>query len=260
MRLMESNEILADIKRKSWALKIEYDDLHKPWYSIHTIMAQFEKPFDEVKVATLCAAKAEPGTKYWGMSVQEIIDSWHQKCEKAAYRGVGLDTYIQAILHETELPEIEDEELQKKCRQFDDFKKEVIDKNFLKFIGSEIWINSAKWGIRGRIDALFKFRDELVVVDWKNNNEFKTSQYETMLGPLSYLPKSDIAKFTLQVYAYKYMLEQEFEYKVSGCRIIQITPDTWNSWRPAFPYSVSKMNDLFEYAFDSINERTNNGN
>ena len=249
---MISNEILAQIKQKSWANKLDYERLGKPWRSIHQIMAQFEKPFDEVAVATRCAEKAEPGTKYWGMSVEEIIASWHTKSADAANRGVGLDTYIQAVLHGTEIPSIEDPKLLKKCQHFDEFKKEVIDKFGMKFIGSEIWINSLRWGIRGRIDALFEFQDSLVVVDWKNNDEFKTSMYEMMLGPLSYLPKSDIAKFTIQTYSYKYFIEQEIGMKVSGVRIIQFNESGWYSHKPAFGYSVSSMNQLFEYALQKL--------
>lgn len=257
---MVENELLRDIKQRSWALKIEYEDKHRPWYSIHQIMSAFEEPFDEVKVATMCAKKATPGSKYWGMSVQEIINSWKQKCEKAAYRGVGLDTYIQSILHGVEKPEIEDESLLKKCAQFDDFKKVVIDKNKLQFIGSEVWLNSGIFGIRGRIDALFSINGGLIIFDWKNNEEFKTSQYEMMKGPLFEYPKSDIGKFTIQVYAYKYMLEKEMDIKVSGCRIVQFREDSWNIYKPMFAYSASKMESLFSWAIDEIERRKTNGN
>lgn len=256
---MSDNKLLKDIKARSWAAKIEYEKKGLPWYSIHTIMAQFEKPFDEVAVATRCAEKATPGSKYWGMSVQEIIDSWKQKCEKAAYKGVGLDTYIQSVLHNVECPLIDDESLLKKCRQFDDFKKKVLDNEVLKmnFIGTEIWINSPHFGIRGRIDALFEFNGGLVIFDWKNNDEFKVSQYEMMLGPLSDYPKSDICKFTIQTYAYQYILENEYEFPVKGCRIVQFREDDWVIHKPTFPYSTMKMAGLFNYAIDKIR---NNGN
>lgn len=257
MNLMVENELLREIKQRSWALKLEYEDKHLPWHSIHQIMAQFEKPFDEVKVATICAQKATPGSKYWGMSVEEIITSWREKCDKAAYKGVGLDTYIQTVLHGVEAPEIEDESLIKKCRQFDDFKEKVLDKNGLQFVGSEVWINSARYGIRGRLDAIFLMNDQLVVFDWKNNDEFKTSQYEMMKGPLWEYPKSDIAKFTIQVYSYKYILEKEMDLKVSGCRIIQFKENDWVSHRPIFGYSAAFMEKLFSFALEQINEKQN---
>lgn len=252
MNLMIENELLREIKQRSWALKLEYDDKHLPWYSIHQIMAQFEEPFDEVKVATLCAQKATPGSKYWGMSVEEIIASWKEKCEKAAYKGVGLDTYIQTVLHGVEAPEIDDISLLRKCGQFDDFKKNILDKNNLQFIGSEIWINSAVYGVRGRLDALFLMGNELVIFDWKNNDVFKTSQYEMSKGPLFEYPKSDIIKFTIQVYAYKYILEEEMDFKVSGCRIVQFREDMWMIHKPIFGYSVGLMQHIFEYAISEI--------
>lgn len=255
MNLMVENSLLRDIKQRSWALKIEYEDKHRPWYSIHQIMSAFEEPFDEVKGATICAQKAIPGSKYWGMSVEEIIASWKEKCEKAAYKGVGLDTYIQSVLHGVEIPEIDDESLLKKFRQFDDFKEKVLDKNGLQFLGSEIWINSAVYGIRGRLDAVFMMDNKLIIFDWKNNEEFKTSQYEMMKGPLYDYPKSDIAKFTIQVYAYKYILQKEMGLNVAGCRIIQFRENDWVSHRPIFGYSHSNMENLFSWAIQEIERR-----
>lgn len=252
------NEVLKYIKQKSWNNKLDVDAKGGKWYNISAMLNVLEKPFDEVKVATMCHEKATPGTKYWGMSVEEIIQSWRTKCSIAADRGMNLDTYIQSVLHNKPKPIIEDEVLKNKCNQFERLKVDIIEPH-LDFIGSEIWLNSSKFGFRGRLDALFEVRntDFLTIFDWKNNEEMRYNSFEKMLGPCDFLQKSDQNRYTIQLYMYKYLLEQEFNLKVKGVRIAHITQDAYNCMKPTFEYSKSFMEDVICFAIDEHNRRTN---
>lgn len=247
--------LLAQIKRHSY----NSSKLVLSWVSIHKILAQLEKPFDAEAVAQRCADTAKPGSKYYGMSKDDILNQWAEKRTSGSNKGIGLDTYINSIFNAGIKLEILEPSLKNKCAQFDKFKLDVIDKHNIKFIGSEIWINSVKYGIRGRLDSLMLSNDnELIIFDWKNNEEFNINMFEKMLGPCCNLLKSDINKFTLQVYLYKFMLETEFDLKISGVRIVQFRENEYVIHKPAFKYDDDFMRNVIEYALNKIDEETKN--
>lgn len=248
-KLKRNDELLQKIKNQSWQHKLAVDGQGRQWRSISQIINTLVEPFDEVKVATKCAENATPGSKYWGMSVDEILASWRTKASMAANRGMDLDVYIQSVLHHKPKPIIDEPVLQKKCEAFDKFKQDCLDKvPDLEFIGSEIWLNSEKYAIRGRLDALFFLNGGLVIFDWKNNDKFSMDNFKHMLGPLDYLPQSDIAKFTVQLYGYKYFLQEEFQIPVKSVRVIQFTEDGYTIHKPVFEYDKEFMEEIFDYA------------
>ncbi|MCM1441114.1 MAG: hypothetical protein NC131_18220 [Roseburia sp.] len=253
-KITQQTEILNRIKTQSWNHKLTVDaDPNKKWFSISQVINALTKPFDEVAVATRCAEKATPGSKYWGMSVDEIIASWKLKASVAADRGMGLDTYIQSVLHDKPKPLIDDPILQKKCAQFDLFKEKCLDAvPGIQFVGSEIWLNSEKFGIRGRLDALFVMGEHLIIFDWKNNDEFKVNTFEKMEGPCDFLPTSDINKFTIQLYGYKYFLQEEFGMSVKSVRVVQFTQDVYTIHKPTFEYRKDFMEEVFNYAIGKL--------
>lgn len=245
-------ELYNNLKQKSWDLKLQVDGRnHGPaWLSTSEIVSSVAAAFDAVKVATKCAEKATPGTKYYGMTVEEIIDSWNAKASQAAYRGMGLDTYIQATLHNKPRPIVDDDDnLQKKCHHFDEFFNEKLSKlPNIELVGTELWINSLQHTIRGRMDALFSLGEFLLLFDWKNNDEFKVNNFEKMQGPCDFLPQTDMNKFTIQLYTYKYILEQEFEQKVKSCRVVQFNDVGYHIHKPQFEYQKEFMEEVFAWA------------
>lgn len=250
--MKQNIELYNTLKEKSWNNKLQVDGRQSGplWLSTSEIVSSLVKPFDAVKVATGCVERAKPGDKYYGMTVEEVVDSWNHKASQAAYRGMGLDTYIQATLHGKPRPIVDDDEnLHKKCKHFDKFLEEKLSKlQGVELVGTEIWINSLIHTIRGRMDALFSLGEFLLLFDWKNNDEFKVNTFEKMQGPCDFLPVSDMNKFTIQLYTYKYILENEFNQKVKSVRAVQFNEAGYTIHKPQFEYQKEFMEEVFAWA------------
>lgn len=254
--MADVTQLYESLKSRSWNHKIDVDAEKRKWYNVSAMLNALEKPFDELAVATACFNNATPGSKYYGMSVQEIITMWKTKCSYMGNMGMNLDTYIQAALRNKPKPIIDDPVLLNKCNQFDILKRDIIDTN-LTFIGSEIWLNSKHYAFRGRMDALFQVNNTeyLTIFDWKNNEELKYNNFERMLGPCDFLQKSDLNKFTIQLYLYKYLLENEFEQKVKGVRIAHIKEHEYNLYKPTFEYDKKFMEEVINWCINECDRR-----
>lgn len=253
---------LRVIKEKSWSYKNNFT--REEWIPVRGMVSALCKPFNQLEVATRCAEKATPGTKYWGMSVEQIINSWNTYSSNRADEGVSFDYYTSMTLAGGVVDETFATDEQKVLfRNFDALKENVIDKEFIingrpdkmQYLGSEIWVSSYL-GIRGKMDSLFWFNNELVIFDWKtfaNPNK----GYNYMVGPLNMLRDSDHNKATLQLYLYKYIIEQDFGLNVGGVRIGQVNQHGWEAIKPTFKYDVSLMNDIIDYGKNVIMESRN---
>lgn len=242
---------LKEIKEKSFENKKRFESTENTgWISIKGVLNSITEPFDVQKVATMCYEKGlrDPNYKYAGMSVEEIIAEWDKKRTTAANTGIGLDEYIQAVLNETPLPEIEDEDLRKKCAVFDRFVDEIITQTGIKLVGTEVWINSAKYGVRGRIDAIFEYGGKLLIFDWKNSEDITYDSNNYFIGPAYALKNSTANQFTLQTLLYRYIIEEELGIPVIGTRVVQLTKSKFTIHKPNICYCKSNLESILGYA------------
>ena len=107
-------------------------------YSVSKIVEVMSTPFDKEGVAnnTFSNHFNNPNSKYYHMSVQEIIESWNAKAELGRNNGKALDTYIGMILENHESEDILEkyksslnEIAANKCNVFDKFYNENIEIN-----------------------------------------------------------------------------------------------------------------------------------
>lgn len=247
---------LYEIKRKSWDLKTAFDKTEEGWLSVKGVLNSITKPFDMQKTAELCYRKGviDPTYKYAGMSVEEIIALWNTKRDKSATRGIGLDEYIQSVLNDTPKPVIEDQVLRKKCNVFDRFVEEIIVQTGIKLVGTEIWLNSERYGVRGRIDALFEWEGKLLIFDWKNSENISYDGYNFLTGPAHTIKDTTINQYTLQTFIYMYILSKEYEMNVAGTRIVQLAQEKFTIHKPSVTYSDDLLESILLHARKHHNE------
>lgn len=80
----------------------------------------------------------------------------------------------------------------------------------------------------GSADWIGIFPDgSLIIVDWKRtvNHEVHSAWNKKMGAPLSHLDATDVAKFSLQLSTYKFMIEKYYGYTVSCLALCSIHPD-----------------------------------
>ena len=69
---------------------------------------------------------------------------------------------------------------------------------------------STKWGLAGTFDALFTYKDQLVIVDWKTNKKFDTSSSynKKLLDPFETEDECKLTEYSIQISLYALMLEE----------------------------------------------------
>ena len=245
-------------------------------YSVSKIVEAMHAPFDKECVANKTFSKYfnDPNSKYYHMSVQEIIDSWNVKAELGRNNGKILDTYIGMILENHESKDIlekyksslSESVATNKCNIFDKFYKENVE-NKLEYITREQILHDETNGVVGRFDALFLKNDaklpgvqNLLLIDWKNTEKIETSNlYNKLKGPLYKYDDCELNRYTIQLYIYVYILRKV--YHLTDIRIIpllvQIGSVEYAIYAPQIPYSDELVSDIISFAINEINIQTN---
>lgn len=245
-------------------------------YSASKIVEAMHAPFDKEGVANKTFSKYfnDPNSKYYHMSVQEIIDSWNVKAELGRNNGKILDTYIGMILENHESKDILEKYKSSlseivatnKCNIFDKFYKENVE-NKLEYVTREQILHDETTGVVGRFDALFLKNDaklpgvqNLLLIDWKNTEKIETSNlYNKLKGPLYKYDDCELNRYTIQLYIYVYILRKV--YHLTDIRIIpllvQIGSVEYAVYAPQIPYSDELVSDIISFAINEINIQTN---
>lgn len=220
---------------------------------IKTLINQFVKPFDAEAQAK--KSSANPNSKWFGMPVEEILAKWESNRNSKAIKGLGLDDWISHVYDNTEFDKsIASEQLLNTYTQFDLFKSEYLDKNNIELVCREQWLQNDAGTIKGRFDALYTLQNKLLLIDWKTVEEIKTeNKWQKLLGPLSDLDDCKMHLMTLQLWMYKYLLKHFYDIEINSCRIVQITPTTYNILKPSFPYDDKQIQNCIEWALNNIN-------
>jgi hypothetical protein len=222
----------------------DVDGIVVPWSG--TTFSQYCKiHFD----ADAVLAKSTPGlgfrTKYLRadgqeMSVEEIKVCWEQNGMSQSRRGTLLHWHIECyfngyIIAEPHSPEF---------LMFLQF-----ERYFLDSLGLTPWrveMNMFHCGLRlaGQADLIcLDHSGALVILDWKRSKEIRVQgfQDQMQLPPLSHLPNSNLYSYYLQLNTYRFILEHEYGFHVSGMYFVVLHPKQV----PQIPhiYQVPKLED-----------------
>ena len=254
---MDAKVLLKKIKDINWSIRQKWLAEHpgKKMMSVKSVINTLIHEFDEEAMSKHCAETAQPGTKYWGMTQQEIKDLWAANRNKGTKRGMSLDEYIGFKLKGLRVERgLFDESYYPYFDAFDKWKAKYVDNGALVYLDSEIWLNCIE-GVTGRSDALFYAPDKeaIVIFDWKGDQEYDNNSYGKRLsGPLEIIPETKLNIHTLQVYLYRYMLESE-GFNVKKCYIGHVTTKGVENLEPGFKYNYSIMGTVIQYAKEKCN-------
>ena len=101
-----------------------------------------------------------------------------------------------------------------KFKQFLELCESVLSE-FVMF-RTELPMYHAGLNIAGTIDCLcFDKNGEVVIWDWKRSKDIRTDCQRQMLPPLQHLPDCNYYHYALQLNLYRYILESEYDMRVS---------------------------------------------
>lgn len=230
-------------------------------YSISSILGELTEPFDRegVAVRTHNNNYNDASSKYYQMTVEQILEQWDANAQRSIMLGCCADDYVgyklapseMKIPYDTWLENHNfnsDTELQNHCLAAQKFIDAQTDKDYMYFIGREIPMayyfeeNNIKYQVRGRLDNLFYNQriNKYVIVDYKTADDITletTKWTDKMLGPAKCYPALKMFKFTFQLHFYRLSLSQMLNIPLSdivAC-IVQLRSDgEYVVWKEAF--------------------------
>lgn len=189
----------------------------KPLESVTKFIQRFHKPFDQEYWSKKKAEKE-------GVDQSEILDKWKEINERANFIGHSTHEWIENYFNGIHQKLPSDLDIIERINKFNKIYATHLYK--LEPIKFEQRVFSKEWGLAGTFDALFHYKDSLVILDWKSNKLFHTNnQYgEKLLEPFEDLDKCHLNEYSLQVSMYKLMLKN-VGLNVKVCYLLHIGPD-----------------------------------
>ena len=216
----------------------ELKELFKHTISVSKLNNEYIKEkFDELKEAEQCYLKGleNPYYKYAGMSVNEILDQWHDKANTSKHYGNLLDEFTGLYLtNDDKLYDwkIEnnfdtDERLRFACLGITQFYDYILNHTNYHFVARELPVyyeTDEGYKINGRFDCLFydENTDSYIIIDWKTTENITTKNYyhKYLQGPANMFQDCDMNLYTIQLHIYKLALI--YTYKLAPANRISV--------------------------------------
>jgi len=217
-------------------------DLHKytldgeHFISVTQFISKFHKPFE---TDFWSKKKAEDA----GVSQDEILLEWKKLNDRANFVGSSMHNWIENYYNKLwqELPS--DLDVIDRINKFNKiYASDLFKLNPIKF---EQRIFSRKWKIAGMMDALFEYKGNIFILDWKSNSKWThdghdKGRFEQLLYPFNDYYKNHLNEYSIQVSLYKLILK-EVGVNIKTAYLVHIP-----SYEDATIYKTHDFSDILE--------------
>jgi ATP-dependent exoDNAse (exonuclease V) beta subunit len=179
--------------------KYYYDG--KNYESVTTFIKRFKEEFDSDKWSKVTAEKT-------GQDQDKVLEEWKKLNDRANEIGHATHAWIENFFKGVYQPIPRDFEIIDRLDKFHKIYYEKLTK--LVPVKFEQKVFSTKWKLAGTFDALFTYKDQLVIVDWKTNKKFDTtSAYnKKLLSPFETEDECKLTEYSIQISLYALILEE----------------------------------------------------
>jgi len=225
------------------------DGSSEGYISSTTLVHKLFEKFDADKVISKMRKSYKwTSSPYYGMTDEEIKEKWNNNRDYAASSGTkmheNIENYYNKQEHSTE------------GKEFSLFKCFEDDHKDLKPYRSEWCVFDEEAKVSGSIDMVYEDPDDnskLIIGDWKRSKEIKfENKWQKGISPHTrHLDDCNFVHYSLQLSIYKYILEKNYDKKISECFIVVLHPnqDSYNKYH---------IMDLSEEISSIFNERIGN--
>jgi hypothetical protein len=195
--------------------------------SVTTLISTYYEKFDADKIIDKMMKSINwSNSKYYGMTKQEIIDSWEVNRDQAASLGTHMHLCIENTLNGLDV--VNDtieykyfqkfwEDFQLKYSNFKIFRTEqtIFDEDFRN-----------GQACCGSVDGILKDdQDRFIILDWKRSKEIKTSDRKKMKYPFNDLDDTNLNHYRLQLSIYSHILTTKYNYNVVYLMLVIFHPN-----------------------------------
>ncbi len=221
------------------------------------VHSHFEK-FDSDKIIKkmMEGKNWKEGHKYWGMTPEEIKNSWSSNGNSVASLGTNLHYNIECFMNNPNLEKgykhsdilnyyIENavKEDEKRSKEWQYFINYIVDHPHLKPYRTEWTVYNIDNKIAGSIDMVYENDDgSLSIYDWKrcqNISPINNFNKYSINPVISEMPDSNFWHYALQLNMYKNILETKYGKKVKELKLVRLHPTSDN-------YELIDLPDLSE--------------
>ena len=207
-----------------------------------------------------------PGHKYWGLSPEQIKESWKNNGDAVSSAGTSLHERIEDFMNDTRLlfkyshKELLEMSPPKKDTQEQEQEQEISEWTyFIRFVQDHLRLvpYRTEWMIyheeaklAGSIDMVYENPDgTLMIYDWKRAKEIvKSSDWPRYaLNPLiSHLEDTNFWHYSLQLNTYRRIIQEKYGKTVTKLCLVRLHPNASTYELIEVPLLDKEMDDLFE--------------
>lgn len=179
-------------------------------------------------------------SKYFNMSVDDILESWNKNKNEACDLGTKLHKSIEFFYND--IPE------ENNTIEFQYFLKFNKDFEMLVPYRTEWEVYHEEANVAGSIDMLYENSDgSLSIYDWKRCKKIeKYNEFEFGFDELDHLPHTNFWHYSLQLNTYKYILESKYDKKVKEMCLVVMHPDNKTYQRFELPNLQNEVKQIFQ--------------
>jgi ATP-dependent exoDNAse (exonuclease V) beta subunit len=172
--------------------------------SVTNFISQFHEPFDEEGMSKRVSEKT-------GRPQEEILLEWKTKNDKSKTIGSDTHQWIENYFKNVPQKLPSDMETIKRINSFNIAWVNYLHK--LEPLALEKRIFHKDWLIAGTIDSLFAWKDKLIIIDFKTNEEFRDDNhqkgtYNKLKDPFGDYWQNHLNDYSIQVSLYSLILEE----------------------------------------------------
>lgn len=198
--------------------------------SVTTLVKNAFEKFNADKIIdNMMNSKNWPNSKYYGMTKQEIKNSWNTNRDSAANSGTNMHEMIEFYYNGINLSKIKEQENTTEYLYFMNF---VNDHTDIVPYRTEWCIFHEELKVSGSVDFTICYSDGTYgIYDWKRakkiekNNSFNK---KCIIDGLQYIPDTNYWHYALQLNIYKVILEEKYGIKVKDLHLVVIHPENEN--------------------------------
>jgi len=197
----------------------------------------------------------DPGYKYYGMTEQDIIQSWDTNRDNAARAGTQTHYNVECYYNGME---VNDDSIEYKY-----FQQFAHDHPQLEAYRTEWCVFYEEVKISGSIDMVFKNTDtgEYMIYDWKRSKGIEYESYggKTAITPcISHLPDTNFWHYSLQLNVYRKILQDKYGLAITKLALVVLHPDNQSKTYEVVdvPILDKEMDDLWVYRKQELQKKT----